>query len=692
MKNIFAFIFLSLFFTVSLTAQIDRSKRPQPGPAPVIQLGKFETFKLSNGLQVIVVENHKVPIVSFQITLDVDPVLEKDIKGYVDLSGSLMREGTKNRTKQQIDEQIDFIGANLSTYSTGIFASSLKRHQDKLLDLMSDVLLNPTFPEEQLSKSITQTKSGLEANRNDANFIAGNVQNVALYGPNHPYGEIQTAETLDKITVEHLKKYYNTYFKPNVAYLVIVGDITAKEAKTLAKKYFGKWKKGTVPTQKYETPKAPAHNRVALGNRSGAVQSAVFVTYPLEFTPGNPDAIKTNVMNTVLGGGVFSGRLMQNLREDKGYTYGAGSSISSDKLIGNFSASAEVRSSVTDSTVHEIFREMQRLIDEPVDEESLQLVKNFMSGSFARALESPRTIANFALNVKRYNLPEDYYATYLEKVNAVTVADVQKMAARYLKPQNAIIVVAGNQDEVLEKLRVFNPEGVVELYDAFGRPAEAPKAVTGDINAQSVVNRYVDAIGGAEKIMEVKDVTTFMSASLQGMTLEMVTKQKAPNKFYNSLGMGGNPLQVQVFDGKRGMMTSMGQKQEITGDDLKELELQSTLFPELTYEKMGYSLELSGIEKPDGEEAYRIKITGPTGKVSSEFYSVATGLKLRSEMSQETPMGVMTIVTLFSDYNEVSGVKFPHNIKQQAGQQNIEMKVSSIQINTGLDDSSFTIE
>jgi len=669
MKNIFAFIFLSLMMTVTLTAQLDRSQRPQPGPAPVIQLGDFQSFKLSNGLQVIVVENHKVPLVSFQITLNVDPVLEKDAKGYVDLAGSLMREGTKNRTKQQIDEEIDFIGANLSTYSTGIFASSLKRHQDKLLDLMSDVLLNPTFPEEQLNKSITQAKSGLEASRNDANFIAGNVQSVALYGSDHPYGEIQTAESLDKITVDHLKTYYNTYFKPNAAYLVIVGDITAKEAKTLAKKYFGKWKKGSVPVQKYETPKAPAHNRVALGNRSGAVQSAVFVTYPVDFTPGNPDAIKANVMNAILGGGVFSGRLMQNLREDKGYTYGAGSSISSDKLIGSFSASAEVRNSVTDTTVHEIFKEMQRLIDEPVDEESLQLVKNFMSGSFARALESPRTIANFALNVKRYNLPANYYATYLEKVNAVTVADVQQMAAKYLKPKNAIIVVAGNQDELLDKLSVFNPKATVELYDAFGRPVEAPKAVSGEITAQSVIAKYIDALGGAKKISEINDVIMTMTASVQGMSLDMLTKQKSPNKYYTSLSMGGNVFQEQIFDGKRGVVSSMGQKQEVIGDDLKELELQAALFPELNYEKLGYSLELTGIEKPDNKETYRIKLTGPTGKVSSEFYCLETGLKLRSEMSQETPMGVTTIVTNYADYKEINGVKFPYSIKQQAGPQ-----------------------
>ncbi len=692
MKNIFAFLLMSLAFTVSITAQLDRSQRPQPGPAPVIQLGDFQSFKLSNGLQVIVVENHKVPVVSFQITLDVDPVLEKDAKGYVDLAGSLMREGTKNRSKQQLDEEIDFIGANLTTYSTGIFASSLKRHQDKLLDLMSDVLLNPTFPEEQLKKNITQSKSGLEASRNDANFIAGNVQSAAMYGSDHPYGEVLTAETLDKITIDHLKNYYNTYFKPNAAYLVVVGDITVNEAKTLAKKYFGKWKKGKVPTHKYDDPRMPSHNRVAFANRSGAVQSAVFVTYPLEFTPGNPDAVKASVMNSILGGGVFSGRLMQNLREDKGYTYGAGSSISSDKLVGNFVASAEVRSMVTDSTVNEIFREMQRLIDEPVDEESLQMVKNFMSGSFARALESPRTIANFALNVKRYNLPENYYATYLERLNAVTVADVQEMAAKYLKPKNAIIVVAGNQDEVLEKLRVFNPKGEIELYDAFGRPAEAPKAVSGEITAQSVISKYVDALGGAEKLNEVRDVITFMTASVQGMTLDMQTKQKSPNMFYNAMSMGGNIFQEQIFDGKRGMVSSMGQKQEVTGDDLKELELQAALFPELNYDQLGYTVELTGIEKPDGKDTYRIKLTGPTGKVSSEFYCVETGLKLRSEMSQETPMGVITIVTNYSDYREVNGIKFPYSIKQQAGPQNFEMKVSTIQINTGLDNSAFNIE
>lgn len=692
MKKIISFLFFSLLIVISVSAQLDRSQRPQPGPAPVIQLGDFESFTLSNGLQVIVVENRKVPVVSFQLTLDIDPVLEGIAKGYVDLAGSLMREGTKKRSKQQIDEEIDFIGANLSTFSTGMFGSSLKRHQETLLELMSDILLNPTFPEAELQRSLTQSKSGLATVANDANAIARNVSQVAVFGPNHPYGEIVTAQTLENINAGLLRNYYNTYFKPNVAYLVVVGDIDAREARKLARKYFGRWRKGNVPRHTYQTPTAPEGNRVALGNRVGAVQSVVFVTHPVQLTPGHPDAIKASVMNSILGGGVFSGRLMQNLREDKGYTYGARSSLSPDRLVGRFTASTEVRNSVTDSTVVEILGEMRRLINEPVADETLQLVKNFMNGSFARSLENPRTIANFALNIKRFNLPADYYATYLEKLAAVSVSDVQSVAARYLKPDNSIVVVAGNRDEVAQNLKKFSTTGIVEFFDAFGRPLEAPKAVSGEITAQQVIEAYVAAIGGPVKLSEVKDVTMNMSASIQGMTLEAVNKQKAPDLFYSALSMGGNILQKQVFDGTRGRINAMGQSQEITGNDLKELKLQATLFPELRYSELGYTLELAGIESLNEQDVYRIRLTSPTGSVRNEYYSLKTGLRISSQTSQDTPMGAMTIVTNYDDYREVNGVKFPFSIKQQMGPQLLDMKVNSIEVNSGLSAEEFKVD
>ncbi|MEE4176627.1 MAG: pitrilysin family protein [Bacteroides sp.] len=692
MKKIFSFLFLSFIIALSVSAQLDRSQRPEPGPAPVIQLGDFDTFTLSNGLQVIVVENRKVPVVSFQLSLNIDPIMEGDATGYVDMAGTLMSEGTKNRSKQEIAKEIDFIGGNLSTFSTGMFGSSLKRHQATLLDLMSDVLMNPTFPEEELQRNLTQSKSALEVSRNEGNFIAGNVARVAAYGSNHPYGEVTTPESLDNINRDLLVNYYQTYWKPNVAYLVIVGDIDKKEAKKLAKKYFGKWKKGDVPEMTYPTPVAPEGNRVAIGNRAGAVQSMVYVTYPVELTPGHPDVIKANVMNAILGGGVFSGRLMQNLREDKGYTYGARSNLSPDEVVGRFTASTEVRNSVTDSTVVEILGEMRRLISEPVSEESLQQLKNFMNGSFARSLESPRTIANFALNIKRYNLPEDYYATYLEKLAAVSVSDVQAMAAKYLKPDNAIIVVAGNRDEVAGSLEKFSTTGSVEFFDAFGRPVEAPKAVTGEVNAKQVIAAYVSAIGGYANVEGVEDVTITMTANVQGMTIEAVNKQKSPDLFYSAISMGGNIIQKQVYDGTRGKVSAMGQSQDITGDALTELKLQAALFPELRYDELGYQMELAGIEDLDGQEAYRIRFTSPSGSVRNEYFSVENGLRLSTQISQESPMGDMTVVTNYADYREVNGVLFPFTIKQQLGPQMLDMKVTSVEVNTGLGEDAFLVE
>lgn len=565
MKNLISFLMISCLLVITAQAQLDRSKRPEPGPAPTIELGESESFTLDNGLKVIVVENRKVPVISWQLTLDIDPVLEGDATGYVNFAGQLMREGTTNRTKQEIDEAIDFIGASLSTFSSGMFASSLTKHKGELLNIMQDVLFNPTFPEEELEKRITQTRTGLQTIKTDASSIAANIATTQVYGYDHPYGEVVTEETLDNITADKLKDYYNTYFKPNVSYLVIVGDIDAEEAKTLTQEYFGSWEPGEVPEHNYATPQPPAGNRVAFGAATGAVQSVVDITYPLELTPGHPNAIKVSVMNSILGGGVFSGRLMQNLREDKGYTYGARSRIGTDKLVTEFSARTEVRNSVTDSTVVEILKEMDRLINEPIEEDDLKLVKSFMNGSFARSLESPRTIARYALNIARYNLPEDYYANYLANLESVTVEEVQEMAKKYLKPERAVIVVAGNKDEVPETLTKFAANGEVEFFDPFGRPVvEEAKEIPVGVTVETVLNNYYEAIGGKEHFSKMNDLTQVMKTEMMGMELTITSYQKSPNKLLVETAMGGNVMSTQLFDGNKAIVKSPMGNQEFT--------------------------------------------------------------------------------------------------------------------------------
>lgn len=705
--SIFIFSFLAVF---TVSAQLDRSQRPEPGPAPVIQLGDFESFTMDNGLQVIVVENRNVPVVSFQLSLDIDPIMEGDAKGYIDFAGQLMREGTTNRTKAEIDEAIDFLGASLSTFSSGMFGSSLTRHKGTLLELMSDVLLNPTFPEEELERRITQARSGLQTIKTDGNAIARNVSITQTYGYDHPYGEITTEETLDNITVDLLRDYYNTYWKPNAGYMVIVGDIDVAEAKTLMNQYFGEWESGDVPRHTYSTPTPPEGRRVAFAERTGALQSVVQITYPVELPVGHEDAIGVSVMNGILGGGVFSGRLMQNLREEKGYTYGARSSISTDRLVSRFVASTEVRNSVTDSTVVEILGEMERLINEPVSDRDLTLVKNYMTGQFARSLESPRTIANFALNIKRYDLPEDYYANYLTRLDAVTIEDVHQMAQKYLKPDNAIIVVAGNVDEVPETIERFSATGTVEIFDAFGQPYEAPELeeAPAGVTVQTVVNKYFEAIGGKENFSKIKDLKQVIEIEMMGQKATIMQYQKAPNKLRVETIFGGNVVQAQIFDGQTAAMTGMMGSQQFTeGPQFEAMKMQAIMNIEMNYADYGIEKTLEGIANLDGKKAYRVLVISPEGQRSREFYDYQTGLKIRSESEMGTAIYEdyqPTVIEregerpsffarLFGAKTPVESfeLKFPHLITQQAGGQTIEMNVTEIEINAGIEEEKFLI-
>ena len=426
MKRTIIYFLFSLVIS-SAAAQVDRTKLPEPGPAPEIRFGTAETFTLDNGLKVFVIENKKLPRVTYSLILDRDPIMEGDKAGMLGFVGQLMTAGTKNRTKDEFNEEVDFLGARISGSSTSLSASMLKRHEEKVLELMADVLYNPIFPEEELVKLKTQTKSALAIGKNDPNAISQNLTTRLVYGAKHPYGEIETEATVDNVTVEDIKNYYRTFFKPNIAYLAIVGDINLKQAKRLVNKHFSKWEKGNVPSFQYETPVPPAKNTVALVDRSASQQSVINVTYPVQNSLSSGDYLASRIIAFALGGGASS-RLFMNLREDKSFTYGANARIGSDKLVDSFNAFSSVRGSATDSAVNEIIYEIRNFRENGITKEELESAKANLSGSFARSLESPTTIAQFAINIQRYNLPSDYYTTYLQRLNALTLEEVNAAA------------------------------------------------------------------------------------------------------------------------------------------------------------------------------------------------------------------------------------------------------------------------
>ena len=688
-KQIISLLVVSLIAVVNVSAQLDRSIRPEPGPAPEIKIGEHHSFTLDNGLKVIVVENHKIPVVSYQLTVDVDPVMENDAVGYVSFTGDLLRSGTSKRSKAEIDEQIDFIGANLNTYTNGIYAQSLKKHTETLLEIMSDVLLNPVFPESELEKSKKQNISGLKASETDPNAISSRVAQKLRF-PNHPYGEIETEETIEKITREKCLDYYNTYYKPNVSYLVVIGDITVKETKKIAEKYFGQWKKAEVPTHEYQFPNKTIGTRIAMVHKDDAVQSVISVTYPVNLKPGSADAIAANLTNEILGGGVFSGRLMLNLREDKGYTYGARSSLRTDPYIGYFQAGAQVGTNVTDSAVVEFIYEMNRIRNEKVSNDDISLTKNVSTGSFARSLERPQTIARFALNTQRYGLSEDYYKTYLEKLNAVSIDEIQQMAKKYITPDHAIVLVVGDKNKLADRLKALDADGKIEFYDSNGNPVkeETKKSIPEGVTAQTVIDNYIEAIGGKENLENIQDITIEASTNMNGMEIKQKTYKKAPNKFAMIMSMNGSVIMQQVYNGERAIVKSFQGEQELTGEDLENLKVEAALNAELKYDELGVNLTLESIEQVEGKDAYKIKVENPTGKTTYDFFDVESGLHILTKETIVAPQGEFTQMQAFLNYQEVDGVKFPFTIKI-SGVQNMELTVESVEMNTDLGDELF---
>jgi predicted Zn-dependent peptidase len=687
-KNI---ILLLITASISLFAQVDRSIQPKPGPAPEIQLGDYKSFELENGLKVFVIENNKLPKVSFSLITVSNPIFEGENAGYISLTGELLRRGTKTRTKEQIDEEVDFIGASLNTSGTGVSGSALKKHFDKLMSIFADVVINSEFKQDELDKLKKQLISGLTADKDDPNAIARNLRSVLVYGNDHPYGEVITEKTIESITLEKCQNYYENNLRPNISLLALVGDITVEEAKEMVENYLGSWERKEVASTELKNPQPPLVRKVAVSDRPVSVQSVINIAYPVDLKVGSEDAIKTSVMNTLLGGS-FSSRLNKNLREDKGYTYGAGASLSPNRFIGSFTASTTVRNSVTDSAITEIFSEMKSLRNEKVTEDELSRIKNYLTGSFSRALEQPGTIARFALNMETNNLPKDYYKNYLKNLNSVTADDVQEMAKKYLLPNKSHVIVVGNAEEIASGLKKFSTSGKIQYYDNYGVEYDPNlKKIPENITAETIIQKYIDVIGGKEKLSQIKDKTQILKGATQGMEMTLTITQKVPDKLFQELDFSVGK-QSTVFDGEKAKIEGMGQLQYLEGEQLEELKYQAKLNPFLDYEKNNVKLELKGIETINDKESYKMLLTLSNGKKYTHYFDVETGYKIREISELSTPQGSFTQTLDLEDYKEVDGIRFPFKLVQKVGPQTIELVVESIKINSNLNDTMFKVD
>jgi zinc protease len=448
------------------------------GKAPVsneilkVQLPKPRQGDLSNGLHLMVLEDHRTPQVAFQIIIP-------GAGGYFDSQGggsiasvaaTMMREGTPTRTTNQISEQLETmaaslnVGAGVSSLDATINGSALTEKVNALFDLTADVLLNPTFPESELAKYKQRTAAQLAQQRSSPNFLAQELYQKVLMG-DHPGARISmTPDDVKNVTRDQLVAFYQAHYAPDHAAIAIAGDITYDQAKKLVESKLGTWKKRGLAVATAAQPPMVTGAKVYLIDRPNSVQTNFVVGAPaIERTDADYDALQ--MMNQVVGGGP-TGRLFTHLREEKGYTYGAYSGLSAGRFRGLWTASTDVRSEVTEPALRDLMDEIRQIRDIKVSDKELQDKKRSMIANFALSLESPQQVLNYYVTQWIYHLPADYWDKYPARVMAVSADQVQAMAKKYLDPSKVQIVAVGDAKKVEDTMKKFGP---LEIYDTEGK-------------------------------------------------------------------------------------------------------------------------------------------------------------------------------------------------------------------------------
>ena len=671
-----------MFLTLTMQAQ-DRTQ-PKPGPSPVIKINKPQTFTLPNGLQVMIVENHKLPRVSFSLNIDNSPYSEGAKKGVANLTSSLIGNGSKKISKDAFNEEIDFLGADLSFYASGASGSSLSKYSGRILELMADGALNPNFTQEEFDKEKDKLLENLKTQEKSVAAVAGRVQNVLAYGKDHPSGEYLIEETIKNVTLSDVENNYHTYFVPENAYLIIIGDVKFKDTKKAVEKLFSSWAKASAPSVKYADPLNVQYSQINFVDMPNAVQSEISLQNTVNLKMTDKDYFATIVANQILGGD-FNSYLNMNLREAHGWTYGARSSIGGSKYVSTFRASTQVRNAVTDSAVVEFFKEIKKIRTEKVTDEMLANVKAGYVGKFVMQIEKPQTVAGYALRIKTQGLPEDFYENYIKNINGVTADDVLAVANKYFLEDNIRVVIVGKGIEVLpglEKLKI-----PMFYFDKFGAPTTKPvmkKAVPAGVTVKSVLDNYIKAVGGEKAVKAVKTIAMTGSTTIPQAPspLTFTSKVDSKGKMMVELAMGTMSLMKQVVNEKESYASQQGQKMKLEGEALAKAKAGAVPFEELTFATRT-DLVLTGIEPINGSDAYALKNGDAT-----LYYDVKTGLKIADSDTQDQGGKKVTMMTYYNDYRDVKGLKFPFNIIKNVGIE-LDIKIADVKINEGVSDADF---
>ena len=667
------FVVLALFAEASLYAQYP-TEPPEASRLRPLKFPEFQEEKLGNGLQMVVVENNELPVVSISLRMPAgsayDPV---GLEGLAGMAAELLTKGTAARTAEQIAEEIEGVGGSLTASAGGDFftvsSTVLTEHVELAFDLIGDVLMNSTFPEEELELARTRTLSALRLERSDPAALANRYQSKALYG-NHAYGRRPSETSVQTMTRRAVQEFAESNLKPDGSLLVIAGDIGKSKAKHLADRYLGSWR-GEAPRGEIPAAPHPTETEIILVHRPGSEQSNILVSN-LTMLPGDPRYYAAVLANRVLGGGV-QGRLFLILREEKGWTYGSYSSVRRPRDVGSFVADAEVRNEVTDSALVELLAQVRRMRTEPASNEEIDAAKGYLIGSFPRQIETPQQIANQVSNVKLLGLGVDYLETYREHLAAVTAADIMSAAQQLMHADSAVIVVVGDGQQIYDGLAAIAP---VRLIDTEGNPLTVddlnPEIVALEFDASQLQARrdsfqflfQGNPMGGlTRELSREGDVFVYLENMSLGMMGSLTSTLKFDAASYALISVertgqfGGQPMEVHIIaeDGKITGRATSPQKGDVEidlawEDGLIESSQLDVLMPTLPLEE-GASFTARVLDASEGaikvvtiRVAGKEEVTVPAGTFSAyrvEMDGLDTPITMM--VSEESPRRILRV-------------------------------------------------
>src|SRR5215813_5916944 len=452
--------------------QVEDFRRQAPAALPprAIVIPSTHEIVLANGLTIVVVEDKRLPLVSYRLAFRVGGAYDPpSLPGLTDLLAGLLPEGTEAKTSRQIADEVARIGASLSAGAnsdyTIVAASALKKFQDNILGLMAEVVLQPSFPENEVELAKQNTKESLRQQRAQPSFLATEMVSRIMFG-DHPYSVIApTPESIDLSKRSDFVSFHRSKFVPNNAVLVIVGDVSLESELKRCEALFSGWQRGADLIGNFPAPPVRNKRSVYLIDRHGSAQSNIVIANS-GITRTDHDYFAMLLMHTVLGA-TASSRLFMNLREEKGYTYGAYSNLDARRTVNNMRTTAEVRTPVTGDSLKEFFYELNRIRNESVSEKEISDAKSYLTGVFPIRLETQEGLIDQLVQIKMLGLPDDYLQSYRDRIQAVTIADIQRVAEKYVRPDEAAVIVVGDGAAVLEQIKPYCED--IEIYSTAGK-------------------------------------------------------------------------------------------------------------------------------------------------------------------------------------------------------------------------------